>query len=54
MKTDPFRLDGLSALVTGATGDIGQAIARALARQGASVTLLARSVGDLETLAASL
>ncbi|MDP7357624.1 MAG: SDR family NAD(P)-dependent oxidoreductase, partial [Pseudomonadales bacterium] len=53
MKTDPFRLDGLSALVTGATGDIGQAIARALARQGASITLLARSVDRLEALAAS-
>ncbi len=54
MKTDPFRLDGLSALITGATGDIGQAIARALARQGASITLLARSTGSLETLAANL
>ena len=54
MKTDPFRLDGLSALVTGATGDIGQAIARALARQGASITLLARSTDRLEALAASM
>jgi len=54
VKADPFRLDGLSALVTGATGDIGQAIARALARQGASVTLLARSLEGLEKLAASL
>ena len=54
VKTDPFRLDGLSALVTGATGDIGQAIARALARQGASITLLARSVDRLEALAASM
>ena len=54
MKTDPFRLDGLSALVTGATGDIGQAIARALARQGASITLLARSADRLEQIAADM
>lgn len=51
MTTDPFRLDGLSALVTGATGDIGQAIARALARQGATVTLLARSADRLQEVA---
>ena len=54
MKTDPFRLDGRSALVTGATGDIGQAIARALARQGASITLLARSADRLEQIAADM
>lgn len=54
MKTDPFRLDGLSALVTGATGDIGQAIARTLARQGASITLLARSADRLEQIAADM
>jgi NAD(P)-dependent dehydrogenase (short-subunit alcohol dehydrogenase family) len=51
---DPFRLDGLAALITGATGDIGQAIARALARQGASITLLARSADRLEQIAAGM
>ncbi len=54
MSTNPFRLDGLSALVTGATGDIGQAIARTLARQGASVVLLARSADRLEDVAVSI
>jgi NAD(P)-dependent dehydrogenase (short-subunit alcohol dehydrogenase family) len=54
LKTDPFRLDGLSALVTGATGDIGQTISRALARQGASVTLLARSADRLEQIAVDM
>ena len=34
-----FRLDGKMALVTGASGGIGAAIARALHAQGASVAL---------------
>jgi len=34
---DPFRLDGLTALVTGAATGIGAAVARALARAGADV-----------------
>lgn len=34
-----FRLDGMNALVTGASGGIGSAIAIALARQGARVAL---------------
>ncbi len=34
-----FNLEGKSALVTGATGGIGEAIARALHTQGATVTL---------------
>ena len=34
-----FRLDGKCALVTGASGGIGGAIARALHAQGAAVTL---------------
>lgn len=48
--TDPFRLDGRRALVTGANTGIGQAIALGLARAGAEVTLAARSSLD-ETLA---
>ena len=34
-----FRLDGMNALVTGASGGIGSAIAIALAKQGARVAL---------------
>src|SRR3954469_4590239 len=37
MTNDPFRLDGLVALVTGASRGIGAGIAAALARAGANV-----------------
>ena len=42
-----FRLDGRRALVTGASRGIGLAAAAALAQAGASVTLVARSGGEL-------
>jgi 2-deoxy-D-gluconate 3-dehydrogenase len=41
--TDPFRLDGRRALVTGANTGIGQAIALGLARAGAHVVAAGRS-----------
>jgi 3-oxoacyl-[acyl-carrier protein] reductase len=49
-----FRLDGKSALVTGASGGIGAAIARALHAQGAIVTLSGTRRDALEALAAEL
>ncbi|OWT56759.1 SDR family NAD(P)-dependent oxidoreductase [Candidimonas nitroreducens] len=47
-KTPDFRLDGLRALITGASRGIGLAAAVALARAGAHVTLAARSPDDLD------
>ncbi len=47
-------LGGLHALVTGAGRGIGAAIARVLADSGADVTLLGRSLPDLERIAANL
>ena len=47
-------LSGRLAVVTGATGGLGSACARALAGAGAGTALLARSAGPLEALAAEL
>jgi 3-oxoacyl-[acyl-carrier protein] reductase len=49
-----FELSGKSALVTGASGGIGGAIARALHAQGATVGLSGTRVEPLETLKAEL
>ena len=49
-----FDLTGKTALVTGATGGIGAAIARALHAQGAKVTLSGTRASVLEGLKASL
>ena len=49
-----FRLDGKTALVTGASQGIGRACAALLARQGARVVVAARSLDKLESLAAEI
>jgi len=48
------KLDGRTALVTGASRGIGEHCAQALAAEGARVALAARSLDDLERLAAEL
>jgi 3-oxoacyl-[acyl-carrier protein] reductase len=49
-----FDLTGKTALVTGATGDIGDAIARALHSQGATVAISGTRQERLDALAADL
>lgn len=53
-QTPSFRLDGRRAVVTGAGRGIGLAAAAALAEHGAEVTLLSRTVGEIETAAAEI
>jgi 3-oxoacyl-[acyl-carrier protein] reductase len=49
-----FDLTGRTALVTGATGGIGEAVARALHAQGAMVAITGRRESELARLAADL
>ncbi|MEP4766723.1 MAG: 3-oxoacyl-[acyl-carrier-protein] reductase [Roseibium sp.] len=49
-----FSLEGKNALVTGATGGIGEAIARTLHAQGATVCLSGTRAEKLESLASDL
>ena len=49
-----FNLSGKTAIVTGASGSIGSAIACALARQGATVVLSGTRLDALEALAADI
>ena len=53
MPTDHY-LAGMHAVVTGGSRGIGAAIAVALAERGASLTLMARSLGDLRAHSAVL
>jgi len=52
--TDKFRLDGRTALVTGAGRGIGRACALALAQAGAEVWLVARTKDEVEQAAAEI
>lgn len=52
--SDPFRLDGRTVIVTGASRGIGAAVARAVATQGGGVVLVARSEPELRALAGEL
>jgi NAD(P)-dependent dehydrogenase (short-subunit alcohol dehydrogenase family) len=52
--TDPFRLDGRTVIVTGASRGIGAEVARAIVAQGGGVVLVARSAGALDELAAGI
>ena len=51
---DLFRLDGRTAVVTGASSGLGVVFARALAAAGASVVVSARRLDRLEQLAAEI
>ncbi len=53
-KTPGFRLDGRRAIVTGAGRGIGLALAAALAQAGATVTLVARTEGEIAQAAAEM
>jgi NAD(P)-dependent dehydrogenase (short-subunit alcohol dehydrogenase family) len=53
-KPPSFRVDGRQALVTGAGRGIGAAAAMALAQAGAEVTLVSRSVSELQAVAGEI
>ena len=54
MTTEPFRLDGRQALVTGGASGIGEATVKELARAGASVWIADIDVTAAEALAGSV
>jgi NAD(P)-dependent dehydrogenase (short-subunit alcohol dehydrogenase family) len=53
-KLPSFRVDGRTALITGAGRGLGMAAAVALAEAGAEVTLVARSESSVQVIAAAL
>jgi NAD(P)-dependent dehydrogenase (short-subunit alcohol dehydrogenase family) len=54
MTTDPFRLEGRTALVTGANRGLGRAFASALAQAGADVVLVGRDEAKNDEVAAAI
>jgi len=54
MHLPSFRVDGKTALITGASRGIGLAAAHALAQAGARVVLAARNEGDLNSALAAI
>jgi glucose 1-dehydrogenase len=52
--SDPYRLDGKTVIVTGASRGIGATVARVISRQGGNVVAVARSAEALEAVAAGL
>lgn len=53
-RDESMDLGGRTALVTGASRGLGRVMAERLAREGMSLALAARSLGDLEDVAAEL
>lgn len=53
-REEPFRLDGLTAVITGASRGIGEGCAKLFARQGAHVVLVARDASVLAGLQAKI
>jgi NAD(P)-dependent dehydrogenase (short-subunit alcohol dehydrogenase family) len=54
MPQEPFRLEGKTALVTGAGRGIGRAVAIAVAAAGADLVLVSRTAGQLEEVAGEI